>query len=70
MSNVVDIFGNQQGSNLTYLLCPCTEEGTPFAVAVEFPIVDGDPLTIAHLRCPTCSDLIEVVNGVIPAEED
>jgi len=65
MSNIVDlearIAAKRQGEGeVTFMLCPCTEEGS-----TVLPVVLHDaqgPLLIA-LVCPECENEISILNG-------
>lgn len=49
----------------TWLMCPCTEEGTPFIVATY---VSDEPF-VAFLVCPECEQEVPVLNGYIGRAE-
>lgn len=61
MSNVVELHPEPKDGDISFMLCPCTEEGVPFAVAA----VVADAPFVAHLKCPECEAEVPVVNGYI-----
>jgi hypothetical protein len=70
VSNIVDLQAKLQAKrqgegDVTFMLCPCTPDGTP-----PLPVVLHDahgPLLIA-LMCPECENEIGVINGRLQIE--
>nr|BBJ05186.1 hypothetical protein YBY_30350 [Marinobacter nauticus] len=59
-NNVTNLFGKD--GDQTFIICPCTEEGTP-VIPVVIHGTSG-PI-IASLMCPDCDKVIPVVNGIL-----
>ncbi|MFG6139497.1 hypothetical protein [Halomonas sp. B23F22_10] len=64
MGDVIQMHQPPKDGDVTFMLCPCTEEGVPFAVAA---VVADEPF-VAFLKCPECEQEVPVSNGVIGAE--
>ena len=60
MSKIVNLHEGKNGEE-SFMLCPCTPEGTPFIVVA---IVGESPI-ICSLVCPECETCIPVVNGIV-----
>lgn len=75
MGEIVNLFDSNKNKNsaqeqevmngdLTFMVCPCTDEGTPFTVLAEVaenPIVKG-------LVCESCEQFIPVNGGIVGKE--
>ena len=65
MGDVVDLHQPKRGDSC-FMLCPCTDEGTPFMVVA----IMGESPFIASLVCPECEQEAPVVNGCIGHRQD
>lgn len=61
MGDVVEMRPEPRDGETAFMLCPCTKEGTPFAVGA----VVCDRPYVLHLKCPTCEQVVPVTNGYI-----
>lgn len=64
MTNVVELHPVPRDGELSFMLCSCTAEGVPFAVAA----VASDKPFVSHLKCPECESEVPVVDGYIAPE--
>lgn len=61
--NVTDLF--EKPGNETFIICPCTENGTPVTPVV---LHDQQGPIITSLMCPECETTIPVANGILQME--
>lgn len=64
MGEVVDLRGKPKSGEPTFMLCGCTQDGTPMLVQA----MTGDRPFIMGLLCPECDKYVPVVNGYIGDE--
>lgn len=61
MGDVVDIGGSPKNGDNAFMLCGCTDEGTPMMAVV----IVGESPFIACMVCPECEEEVAIENGYV-----